>query len=87
MKKLFILALFITVAANAEARHPVIQESVSEAQSFRFEGAQPEKDAVRDVAGEGFKRPHYRVQRDLSAPAPETTEKSDSEVHYWQYSE
>lgn len=85
MKKLFIFAFLLTLTATAQARHPVIQESLSEAESYKFEAAQTEKEAAREVAGEGFKRRH-RVQRDLSAPAP-TPEKTDSEVQYWQYSE
>ncbi len=87
MKHFLILSLFISFAASAEARHPVIQESLSDAQSFRFESAQPEKEAVRDVAGESFKRgPQHRVERDLSAPEHSPSE-SGSEVQYWQYSE
>lgn len=86
MKHFFILTLFFSLTALAEARHPVIQESATEAESFRFESAQTEKEASREVAGEGFSR-RQRGQRNIAAPAPVSEERSDSEVQYWQYSE
>lgn len=88
MKQLIILSFFIFFAVTAQAMHPVVQESVSEAQSFKVEGASPEKEAIRDVAGESFsrrRRPHQSAPKKMIVP--ETSEKSDSEVQYWQYSE
>lgn len=86
MKKFLILAFFTSIAAVAEARHPVVHESVSEAESFRFQTAQPEKEAVRDVAAETFKRRPRPGQAELAAPERAPSEPS-SEVQYWQYSE
>ena len=84
MKNILILVVFAFIT-SAYAKHPVVQETLSDAESFKLESAKPEKKDGRDIAGEGFKRPHHRVQRDLSAPAP--TSESDSELRYWQYSE
>ncbi|HLW56535.1 MAG TPA: hypothetical protein VKY27_04065 [Bacteriovoracaceae bacterium] len=86
MKKIFILAFFISITAIAEARHPVVQESVSEAESFRFQAPQPEKEAVRDVAAETYKRRARPGRPEMAAPEHSPSE-SSSEVQYWQYSE
>lgn len=85
IKNLFVLLVFAFIT-SAYAKHPVVQESLSDAESFKLQKAEPEKKEGRDIAGDGYK-PRHRVQRDLSAPAAAPSESSDSELRYWQYSE
>ena len=85
MRNFLVLLVFVFMtSAWAYAKHPVVQETLTDAESFKLQQAEPEKKEGRDIAGDGYK-PRHRVQRDLSAPAP--SESSDSELHYWQYSE
>lgn len=84
MLKNFLVLLVFAFITSAWAKHPVVQETLTDAENFKLEKAQPEKREGRDIAGEGFKKPRRPAQRDHAAPTPS---ESDSELRYWQYSE
>lgn len=84
IKNLFLLGLMTWVTVSY-AKHPVAQESMSEAESFRVEKPVEEQEAQRSVAGSKIKR---KAKHEGDAPSRVKPEgESDSEVRYWQYSE
>ena len=84
IKNLFLLGLLTWVTASY-AKHPVAQESMYDAESYKVEKPVEEQEAQRSVAGEKIKK-----QKKFKTGAVEKVQpmdESDSEVRYWQYSE
>jgi hypothetical protein len=80
MKNLFLLGL-LTWVSMTYAKPVVVHETVSEADSYKVEKAEPEHSAKRSVAGSKIKK------KPSDAKTEEKVETTDSEVRYWQYSE
>lgn len=84
VKNLILLAL-LTWVSFSYAKHPVAQENLAEAESFKVEKAVEEQDAQRSVAGEKIKK--KKGQLPGAEERSESKDGSDSEVRYWEYSE
>ncbi|WPU64467.1 hypothetical protein ACJVC5_00705 [Peredibacter sp. HCB2-198] len=84
VKNLILLGL-LTWVSFSYAKHPVAQESMGDAESYKVEKAVEEQEAQRSVAGEKIKK-QKKVQHGDS-PAREPMGEPGSEVRYWQYSE
>lgn len=81
VKNLILLGL-LTWVSFSYAKHPVVQESMGDAESYKVEKPVEENEAQRSVAGARIKK---KVHNDSVEKEP--TSESDSEVRYWQYSE
>ena len=84
MKNLLLLGLLTWVTVSY-AKHPVAQESMSEAESYRVEKPVEEQEAQRSVAGSKIKKKKKDFGDEPSRVKP--AGEPDSEVRYWQYSE
>lgn len=84
IKNILILALLTWVSFSyARKNHPIVNDSISEADSYRVEKPVKEQDAQRGVAGSKIKKkPKFSEEEATTAP-----KESDSELRYWQYSE
>lgn len=81
IKNLFLLALLSWVSVSY-AKHPIVQETIADAESFKIEKSVEEQEAQRSVAGEKIKK--KKVNREEVSKQPSD---SGSDVRYWQYSE
>jgi hypothetical protein len=82
VKNLFFLGL-LTWVSISYAKHPVIHESMDDAEAFKIDHAVEEQDAQRSVAGE-------KIKKSKSRPAAKDDSSNydpDSGVRYWEYSE
>ncbi len=84
MMKNLILLIVLSWVSYSYAKHPIQHESISDAQSYKIEKPVEEQEAQRRVAGEKIKKQKHQEPK---WKGPKTNEGSDSEVHYWQYSE
>jgi hypothetical protein len=82
VKNLFLLGLLSWVSFSY-AKHPVVQESMADAESYKVDRPVEEQEAQRSVAGEKLKK--KKVNREEVSREP--IGDSGSEVRYWQYSE
>lgn len=82
IKNLFLLALLSWVSISY-AKHPIVQETIADAESFKVEKSVEEQEAQRSVAGEKIKK-KKKVNREEVSTEPSD---SGSDVRYWQYSE
>ncbi len=85
MIKNFILLGLLTWVSFSWAKHPVVSESLSDAESYKVEAPVEEQDAQRSVAGEKIKKKKTSSVSSEGQGSPATD--SDSDVRYWQYSE
>lgn len=83
VKNLILLGL-LTWVSFSYAKHPVAQESMGDAESYKVEKPVEEHEAQRSVAGARIKK-QKKVHKESVEREP--TSESDSEVRYWQYSE
>lgn len=82
-KNIFLLIL-LTWVSLSYGKHPVVHESISDADAYKVDKPVAEQEAQRSVAGEKFKKKKPEVDDAVKKmPLSET----DSEVRYWQYSE
>lgn len=79
MKNLILLAAFAWVTSSY-AKDIVVHESLKDGDAFKVEKASTEQEVKREVAGGKFKKKE-------PVKDEESSEESDSEVRYWQYSE
>jgi hypothetical protein len=89
MIKNFITLLVLTwvsLSYAAEKKYFVVKDSMAEAENYKVEKPSPEQDAQRSLAGSKIKK---KKANDGDEPQKmmKSTEESDSEVRYWQYSE
>lgn len=85
MKNLLILVV-LTWVTMSYAKTKVSQETLADADSYKIEKPVHEEAPKRSVAGGKMKK---KSAESVTGDAPKTdsTESSDSEVRYWQYSE
>lgn len=86
VKNLFLLGLLAWVSL-VYAKHPVAQESIGEAETFKVEKAVEEQEAQRAVAGAKIKKAKKKSLPEAEEGQKEFKEETDSEVRYWEYSE
>ena len=84
MVKNFILLSLLTWVSLTYAKHPVAQESMGDAENFKWESRPQEPELKRTVAG-GKTKKKLKGQEELPKEQPASV--PDSEVRYWQYSE
>lgn len=85
MKNLILLGL-LTWVSFTYAKHPVAQESMGEAESYKVDSPVKEQKAGRTFAGDKAKK-ERKLATDGAAQDEVSTGDSDSEVRYWRYSE
>lgn len=85
LKNLFLLCL-LTWIGYSYAMHPVVQENMGDAESYKVEEPVEEQEAQRSVAGAKIKK---KKQSEQEWPEQDDSFKTDpdSEVRYWEYSE
>ncbi len=84
MLKNVCLIVALTWMSYANAKAPVVHETMSDSESFKIDKPVAEQDAQRSVAGERIKK---KKAGDVDSFKEETKGDSDSEVRYWRYSE
>lgn len=62
------------------------QENMGDAEFYKVEKPTPEQKAKRSLAGGKFKK-NKKSENQKVDEEPSSTEETDSEVRYWQYSE
>lgn len=84
IKNLFLLCV-LAWAGYTYAKHPVVQETMGDAEAYKIEKPSEKQEAQRSLAGGKTKK---KKQGQEEVPKDEPTKaESDSEVRYWQYSE
>ena len=79
MKNLILLAVLAWVTSSY-AKNSVVRESLKDGDAYKLEKAASDQEVKRGVAGGKFKNKE-------PVKDEESTEATDSEVRYWQYSE
>lgn len=82
LKNLLLLGI-LTWVTTTYAKTVVSHETMSDAESFKVEGATHEPEAKRSLAGSKIKKKKPEAHKEV----PTESTDSDSEVRYWQYSE